>query len=108
MSLIQMSPRALGLFDINEDLFLCPFGCWAAEPAHAKLSCPDFQQLLLEQNLRTFAGEGGGTPTILLGSRVLLPVPHWATLNLLIVHTEPEDPESGGLGVWMAQSNLIM
>lgn len=99
--------RALGLFEINENLFLCRFGCWAGELGwgwgwgsevsnllvHQNYLEP--QQLLLEQDLGTFRGEGGGPPITLLGSRLPLSVPYWATLNLLIVHTKPGGPESG-------------
>ena len=88
-----MSPKALGLSEVKEDLFLCTFGCWVGEP---------------------LPGEGGGMPTTLLGfsippSRSLTAqVSYWAgtgppeprSLSALSLETQKQ-PNTGS---WTAQS----
>ena len=67
-----MSPKALGLSEVKEDLFLCTFGCWVREP---------------------LPGEGGGMPTTLLG----FSVPPSRSLTALVSYwagTGPPEPRS--------------
>ena len=52
--------------------------------------------------------KGVCTPTTSLGSLLLLPVLHWATLTLPVAHSEGRGLESGDLRGWMAQSDHIM
>ena len=54
-----MSPKALGLSEVKEDLFFCIFGCWVGEVLSAEVSnllvhqsCPGLLELLLGQGLR--------------------------------------------------------
>lgn len=91
MSLTQMSPKALGLSEIKEHLFLCTFGCGAGESGSAQVSNllvyqshPGLQQLLLGQGLRQVPGEGGGVPIALLG----FSVPPSRGLAALVLHWE--------------------
>ena len=116
-----MSPKALGLSEVKEDLFLYTFGFWVGEPGSAEVgellvdqSCPGLQQLLLGQGLWWLPGEGGGVPTILLG----FSVPPSRGLTALVLYwagTGPPKPRSlsalsletqkrVNTGSWTAQS----
>ena len=92
-----MSPKALGLSEVKEDLFLCTFGCWVGEP---------------------LPGEGGGMPTTLLG----FSVPPSRSLTALVSYwagTGPPEPRSlsalsletqkqPNTGSWTAQSQALV
>lgn len=71
-------------------------------------NCPDFQQLRWSRIRGDSLEKGVCSPTTSLGSPLLLPVPHWATLTLPVAHSEGGGLESGDLRGWMAQSDHIM